>query len=101
MSAADGDDGVDTEEGGVPVGGACGGGGGGGGPPFGGKTGGMGQEAGGIGVPIGSGIGDPLGLNNLEYVVINNSYCIKGSESTGVFRLRELAPSSQRASLGH
>ena len=63
ISAADGDDGVAAEAGGVPVGGV----GGGGGPAFGGKTGGIGHEAGGIGAPIGSGIGDPLGLNNLEW----------------------------------
>ena len=71
ISAADGEGGVEAETGGAPalaVGGlGCGGGGGGGGPPpLGGKTGGIGQEAGGIGEPIGSGIGDPFGLNSLE-----------------------------------
>ena len=41
--------------------------GGGGGPAvFGGKTGGIGQEAGGIDGASGSGIGEPFGLNNLE-----------------------------------
>ena len=67
ISAADGEEGVagDGSGGcGAPVGGE----GGVGAPPFGGKTGGMGHEAGGIGEPIGRGIGEPLGLNNLKEV---------------------------------